>query len=70
MDYARVSSTDQNLDRQVVLLGNVDKLFTDEVSGVSRAHRAGLARLLEYVREDDEVIVVSMDGSAAGLGGI
>ena len=31
--YARVSSTDQNLDRQLELLSNCDKIFSDKASG-------------------------------------
>ena len=29
--YARVSTIDQNLDRQLELLSNCDKIFTDKV---------------------------------------
>ena len=31
--YARVSSVDQNLDRQLELLSQCDKIFTDKASG-------------------------------------
>ena len=31
--YARVSSSDQNLDRQLDALGDVDRLFVDKTSG-------------------------------------
>lgn len=31
--YAHVSSTDQNLDRQLELLSNCDKIFKDKASG-------------------------------------
>lgn len=31
--YARVSSIDQNLDRQLELLSKCDKIFTDKASG-------------------------------------
>ena len=34
--YARVSSADQNLDRQLKQLNNVEKIFKESVSGVSR----------------------------------
>ena len=34
--YVRVSSADQNLARQLDLIGPVDRLFQDKVSGGSR----------------------------------
>lgn len=34
--YARVSSADQNLDRQLKQLDNVEKLFQESISGASR----------------------------------
>ena len=37
--YARVSSTDQNLARQLEALGDVDKLFTDTASAAGRSSR-------------------------------
>lgn len=37
--YIRVSTTEQNPDRQLVVIGNVDETFTDRVSGKSRADR-------------------------------
>lgn len=33
--YARVSSKEQNLDRQLAALKDVDKLFTDKLSGAN-----------------------------------
>ncbi len=33
--YARVSSKEQNLDRQLAALKGVDKLFTDKLSGAN-----------------------------------
>ena len=59
--YVRVSSTDQNLARQLESIGPVDRLFQDQVSGGSRANRAGLAECLGYVRAGDTVRVASMD---------
>lgn len=65
--YARVSSTDQNLARQLEAIGPVDRLFQDKVSGGSRANRAGLAECLGYVRAGDVVRVASMDRLARSL---
>lgn len=59
--YARVSSTDQNLDRQLEALGGVDKLYEEKVSGKSRAKRKELEDMLGYVREGDLVKVKSPD---------
>lgn len=65
--YARVSSTDQHLDRQVAAIGEVDKLFTDKVSGRTRADRVGLVQCLNYLREGDTLKVASMDRLARSL---
>ncbi|WP_159626736.1 recombinase family protein [Actinomyces sp. zg296] len=64
--YARVSTTDQRLDRQVAALGQVDRLFTDEASGSSR-RRPGLQAALAYVRDGDELVVSSMDRLARSV---
>lgn len=58
--YARVSSTDQNLDRQREALGSVDRLFEEQLSGKDRA-RPALAEALAYVREGDTFRVKSPD---------
>lgn len=43
--YVRVSSAEQNLDRQLEAVGECDRVFEDKISGSSRAKRAGLAAL-------------------------
>lgn len=48
--YARVSTEDQNLDRQLAAIGEVDRLFTDRLSGAHGVERPGLNELLAYVR--------------------
>ena len=63
--YRRVSSTDQNLARQLDGIA-VDKMFTDEISGKDR-NRPQLHAMLDYVREGDTVIVHSMDRLARNL---
>ena len=64
--YVRVSSADQNPDRQLdgVL---VERIFVDQASGKD-AQRPELEALLLYVRPDDTVVVHSMDRLARNLG--
>lgn len=59
--YARVSTLDQNLDRQTDMLRayGVDKLYTEKMSG-TRRDRPELTRLLERLEEGDTVIVESL----------
>jgi len=66
--YARVSSKDQNLDRQLAALKKekVFRIFTDTVSG-SSTQRPGLDGALNYLRAGDQLIVVSMDRLARSL---
>lgn len=59
--YVRVSSIDQNEARQVEALGEVDRLFTERVSGRDVRSRPVLQELLSYVREGDLVRVKSPD---------
>lgn len=63
--YIRVSSVDQNPERQLEGI-KVDKKFIDHVSGKS-IKRPQLEKLLEYVRDGDEIIVHSMDRLARNL---
>ena len=62
--YARVSTTEQNLDRQIDALlaeGIEEKnIFTDKISGV-KASREGLDNLLSRLREGDSVTILSFD---------
>lgn len=64
--YIRVSSVDQNIERQLKGI-ELDKVFVDHASGRSTEARPGLVAMLEYVREGDEVIVHSMDRLARNL---
>lgn len=59
--YARVSAADQNLNRQLVALGTVDRLFTEKVSGKNTTDRPQLREMLAYVRTGDTVRVKSAD---------
>ena len=63
--YIRVSSFDQNLDRQLEEL-KVVRSFTDKASGKD-THRPELESLLAFVREGDTVVVHSMDRLARNL---
>ena len=58
--YARVSSKEQHLDRQLAALKDVDKLFTDKLSGAS-TNRPELQKMLAYIREGDIVMVTELD---------
>ena len=63
--YVRVSSFDQNPERQLEHVP-VDKVFTDKASGKD-TQRPELERLLAFVREGDTVVVHSMDRLARNL---
>lgn len=60
--YARVSSKDQNLERQLYRAKQVkaDKVFLDKKSG-KNTERAELKEMLNYIREGDTLEVVSLD---------
>lgn len=63
--YIRVSTTDQNIERQLDGV-KVDKTFTDKCSGGS-TERPALTDLLDYIREGDIVHVHSIDRLARNL---
>ncbi|MEP3924044.1 MAG: recombinase family protein [Gilvibacter sp.] len=63
--YRRVSTTDQNFDRQD--LGAVDKLFEEKLSGKSAKDRPALNAMIDWVREGDSVLVHSIDRLARDL---
>lgn len=63
--YVRVSSEDQNPERQLDGL-EVDKLYIEKVSGKD-LNRPVLDDLLKYIREGDTLIVHSMDRLARDL---
>jgi len=58
--YARVSSKEQNLDRQLQALESVSKVFSDKVSGAT-TERPQLQAMLDYIREGDIVVVAELD---------
>ena len=61
--YARVSTTDQNLDRQVEALerAGAEKIFEEKMSGKSMTERLELQKALQFLREKDTLIVESLD---------
>ena len=65
--YARVSSLDQNLARQLAVLGEVNRLFEEKQSGAQRVGRIALSDLIGYARDGDTVVVASMDRLARSV---
>ncbi len=63
--YVRVSSFDQNPERQLEHVP-IDRLFTDQASGKD-TQRPELETLLAFAREGDTVVVHSMDRLARNL---
>lgn len=60
--YARVSTQEQNLDRQIEALEaqGCEKIFTDKASG-KNTERKAFKEMLDYLRADDTLIVASLD---------
>lgn len=60
--YARVSTTDQNLDLQLQALtgAGCQKVYTDQASG-TRAERPGLTQALDIARDGDTLVVWKLD---------
>jgi DNA invertase Pin-like site-specific DNA recombinase len=63
--YCRVSTLDQNTDRQLEGV-KLDKLFTDKASGKD-TNRPQLQAALEYLREGDLFVIHRMDRLARNL---
>ena len=66
--YARVSSVDQNLSRQMSRLEELklDEIFQDTVSG-KNIDRPAFQAMMKYVRKGDVLYVCSMDRLARNL---
>jgi len=60
--YARVSTTDQNLDMQLDALkkAECEKVFQDVASG-AKDDRPGLLEVLEFLRPEDTLVVWKLD---------
>jgi DNA invertase Pin-like site-specific DNA recombinase len=61
--YARVSTTDQDLDLQLAKLQSegCSIIRSEKVSGASRDGRAELATVIQFLRPDDELVVTRLD---------
>jgi DNA invertase Pin-like site-specific DNA recombinase len=61
--YARVSTSDQNLDLQIDALkkNGYDKLFKEKLSGKKTTDRPELTKMLEQLREGDTVVIYKLD---------
>lgn len=66
MAYLRVSSVDQNVERQRATVGSADKVFEDYASGGSR-DQPQLKEMLGYIRDGDQVWVASMGRLARSM---
>lgn len=66
--YVRVSSLDQNPERQLEELKAmpVEKIFMDKLSG-KNVKRPELQNMLNFVREGDTLVVHSLDRLARNL---
>ena len=60
--YARVSTREQNLNRQIDALNreHVTKIFAEKRSG-KNTERPELHKMLDYIHDDDEVVVIALD---------
>lgn len=68
LGYARVSSSSQNLDRQRTALrdAGVQRIWEDTITGATR-DRPELNKALDFAREGDTLVVVSMDRLARSV---
>ncbi|MGL5950085.1 MAG: recombinase family protein, partial [Cetobacterium sp.] len=59
--YARVSTTDQNLEMQISALDKygVDKIFSDKATG-KNMQRKEFVKLLEQLRKGDTLVIFSL----------
>lgn len=58
--YARISTSDQNMARQLEQLNQVNKLFQEAISGANK-DRPQLQAMLAYIREGDIVVVTELE---------
>lgn len=67
--YARVSTEEQNLDRQIIRLKEFgcERTFTEKVSGASRENRSELETLMKKLRFGDVLVVTELSRLARSL---
>lgn len=67
--YARVSTSDQNLDNQIDALTafGCDKVFQEKQSGKSADNREQLMLTLDFVREGDVLVITKLDRMARSV---
>ena len=65
LGYARVSTTGQDLDAQLVALTaagvDAERIYTDKLSGSAKTARPGLKAMIDYTRAGDTVVVTAVD---------
>lgn len=70
LGYARVSTTQQDLERQLVALKEAgipaERIWADKKTG-SHARREGLEAVLSHAREGDTITVVTLDRLARNM---
>lgn len=66
--YIRVSTLDQHADRQHIALNaaHVEKIYEDHISGAN-TDRAQFQAMMQFLREGDELVVLSLDRLARNL---
>jgi DNA invertase Pin-like site-specific DNA recombinase len=64
LGYARVSTTKQDLDRQIVALEAAgippERIYVDKKSGAT-TNRPGLQAVIEYARDGDVIVIHTLD---------
>ncbi|MGC4154474.1 MAG: recombinase family protein [Propionicimonas sp.] len=70
--YARVSTAEQILDRQITELqtAGCERIFTDEAVSGAKMQRPGLDEALRYVRRGDALVVVELSRLGRSVRGI
>lgn len=60
--YARISTTNQNLDLQIDALkkAGCEKIYQDQISG-SAINRPALDELIQDIRKDDVLVIWKLD---------
>lgn len=68
--YARVSTTDQDLEIQLAALkaAGCAVIRSEKVTGTSRAGRSELATVLDFIGKDDTLVVTRIDRLARSIG--